>query len=143
MINVFSPEKILADGDDYTIAANPFTGFQGRVRKGTVAATLNNIALLDRLFLNNSEQEQIITITKAVKELIPSLKAIGVFDLFNIKEWVNNLNHPGRVYVAILYLNNYPDEITEEIICVLQEIQKAIPHPLFQSEFQILCKNTL
>lgn len=69
MANVFIPEDILPDGEEYAIAVNPFTGFEGKARKGTVAATLNNIALLDRLFLENRQQDQIEKVKKAIIEL--------------------------------------------------------------------------
>jgi hypothetical protein len=139
MATVFTPENILPDGEDHTLAVNPFTGFQGTARKGTVAATLNNIALLNQLFLENPEQDQIATIRKAVVNLMPSLKAIGVFDLFNPIEWLNNPKQLGRMYVAILYLKNYPDEISNEILSKLQEIKQTVQNFFFQSELQNLC----
>lgn len=137
MANIFIPEDILPDGDDHTIVVNPFTGFQGKARKGTVAATLNNIALLDRLFLENSAQDQIAKVKKAIVELMPSLKAIGIFDLFNLAEWINP-NYQGRTYVALLYLKNYPDEINEKIADKLRESNQELQNHLLQSEFQSL-----
>ena len=139
MTKPFTPEDILPDGDDHTTSVNPFTGFRGRARKGTVAATLNNIALLDQLFSNNANQEQIADIKKAVIELMPSLKAIGVFDFFSPIEWFN-LEHLGRTYVALLYLKYYPDEINKEIADKLKKINQTTQNPFFQSELQSLCK---
>jgi hypothetical protein len=139
MANVFTPENILPDGEDHTIAINPFTGFKGKARKGTVAATLNNIALLDRLFLENTDPEQIANVKKAVTELMPSLKAIGIFDFFNPTEWINS-KHLGRTYVSLLYLNHYPDEINTEIVDKLKAINQTISNPFFQSELQSLAK---
>lgn len=130
---MFTPEDILPDGDDHTLCINPFTGFQGKARKGTVAATLNNIALLDRLFLENANKEQIPNITKAIVELMPSLKAVGIFDFFSPIEWIDP-KHPGRTYVALLYLKYYPEEVNREIIDKLQEIK----HPLLQSQIKSL-----
>jgi ferredoxin-fold anticodon binding domain-containing protein len=139
MSHVFTPEDILPDGDDHTTAVNPFTGFKGRARKGTVAATLNNIALLNRLFLENAKEDQIINIKKAIVELIPSLKAVGIFDLFNPQEWINNEpKYLGRTYVVLLYLKHYPEEIDEEITKKLKEIKKTAQSPFVQSELQSL-----
>lgn len=138
MTNVFTPEDILPNGDDHTISVNPFTGFCGKARKGTVAATLNNIALLDRLFLDDTGQEQISNIKKAVTKLIPSLKAVGIFDFFTPIEWINP-EHLGRTYVAILYLKYYPDGMNKEIADKLQGINLTIQNPLLQSEIQTLC----
>lgn len=107
------------------------------MRKGTVAAILNNIALLNQLFLENPEQDQIATIRKAVVNLMPSLKAIGVFDLFNPIEWLNNPKQLGRMYVAILYLKNYPDEISNEILSKLQETKQTVQNFFFSLHFKI------
>lgn len=140
MTKVFTPEDVLPDGDDHTTAVNPFTGFHGRARKGTVAATLNNIALLDRLFQENAGHDQIANVKKAIVELMPSLKAVGIFDLFNPIEWINDPKHLGRTYVALLYLKHYPEEISEEIVDKLKKIKQTVKIPFFQSELQSLCK---
>ncbi|CRX39206.1 DUF7709 family protein [Estrella lausannensis] len=140
MNKVSTPEDILPDGDDHTVATNPFTGFQGKARKGTVAATLNNIALLDGLLQEDAGQDQIAEIKRAITELLPSLKATGIFDLFTPGEWICSQNHPGRVYVALLYLQHYPEEISEEIAHQLRELQRKVQNPYFQTELQGLCK---
>ena len=140
MKKVSTPEDVLPDGDDHTLAVNPFTGFQGKARKGTVAATLNNIAMLNKLLLENSEQNQIAEIKKAVIGLIPSLKAVGIFDFFTPAEWIGSLCHPGRVYVALLYLQRYPEEITKEIAHQLRDLHKKTQNAYLQSELQSLCK---
>lgn len=142
MSNVFIPENILPDGEDHTTAVNPFTGYQGRARKGTVAATLNNIALLNRLLLDNAEHDKIAPIKKAIIDLMPSLKAVGIFDLFDPLEWISSQNHPGRTYVAILYLKHYPEEMNKEIVHKLEMVKEAIESPFFQSELQSLLKRT-
>ncbi len=138
MIKKFTPEDILSDGEDHTNAVNPFTGFQGRARKGTVAATLSNIALLDRLFLEEGNENQIHDIKNAVIELLPSLRAVGMFSLFDPLEWVNNEKHWGRIYIGLLYLRQFSEEINDEIVCQLLEIEQKFPNPFFQSELEIL-----
>lgn len=138
MTKAFIPENILPDGDDYTTAINPFTGYRGRARKGIVAATLNNIALLDRLFSDNADEGQITDIKKAVVDLLPSLKAVGIFDFFSPIEWINK-EYLGRTYVVLLYLKCYPDEINKEIVDKLKMIHQMIQNPVFQSELQSLC----
>lgn len=141
MSQAFTPEDILPDGDDHTISVNPFTGFRGRARKGTVAATLNNIALLDRLFAENADQEQIANVKKAVLELMPSLKAVGIFDFFRPVEWIQ-AERLGRTYVALLYLQYDPDGINQEIVDQLKKIQPKIQNPFFQAELEGICKDT-
>lgn len=127
---ICSPEDILPSGDDYAMVVNPFTGMTGKARKGTVAATLNNIALLDRLLLNNRELEQIQQINEAVTKLIPSLKFVGIFDLFKLEEWFNDAQRLGRIYVVALYLKNNPEEMTQQLAAEIKKIQqstKSIP----------------
>lgn len=142
MANIFTPEDILPDGDDHTTVVNPFTGFQANARKGTVAATLSNIALLDRLFQVDTDHDQIAKVKKAIIDLMPSLKATGIFDLFNSLEWISNPKYLGRTYVALLYLKHYPNEINKEITSQLQAIQKTIQIPSFQAEFLELLGNS-
>lgn len=114
----FTPEKILPVGADSTISINPYTLESGEVRKGTVAATLNNIALLNQKLskkASKEEIEKIDDIIDAIKSLLPSLRVIGVFDLFTKEEWISSDNQPGRVMAGVLYLQRYPQEVTEHI----------------------------
>lgn len=126
MNSIYTPEKILPAGDDYAVVVNPFTGEAKKARKGIVAATLNNIALLNQLLRDGKEKErdQVNGIREAIDQLIPSLKAVGIFDLFSIEEWLNDKRQPGRIYAAILYLNHYPEEFTKPIETKLKEISE-------------------
>lgn len=123
---IYTPEKILPAGDDYAMVVNPFTGDTKKARKGIVAATLNNIALLNQLLRDGEEskRDQINGIRDAIDQLIPSLKAVGIFDLFSIEEWLNDRHQPGRIFVAILYLNHYPEEFTKQIEIKLKEFRE-------------------
>lgn len=142
MSKAFIPEHILPAGEDNAIVVNPFTGVSGRARKGTVAATLNNIALLNQLLLadNDENREQVLSIKKSVEELINSLKYVGIFNLFSIEEWLNEEQQPGRIYVAILYLKHNPDELTDQIKSKLQEIAKAKLSPVISQEIKTIYK---
>lgn len=123
---VFTPEGILPAGVDNTVSINPYTGESGPARKGTVAATLNNIALLNTLLSeknspnDHAKAEKII---EAMAALIPSLRVVGVFDLFTPEEWLSSEAQPGRVLAAVLYLQTYPQNITPEIKQRLLQIQ--------------------
>jgi len=113
----YTPEKILPDGVDTSRSVNPYTGETGEARKGTVAATLNNTALLNHLLADGKikETEEIV---KAIRILIPSLKVVGVFNLFTPLEWLSSKDQPGRILCAILYLQAYPQEITPEFVSI-------------------------
>lgn len=114
----FTPESVLPKGVDSNISVNPYTGESGETRKGTVAATLNNIAVLNTLLIEKpspENQAKIQEIVEAVSALLPSLRVIGVFDLFTPSEWLAMDQQPGRALVAVLYLQQYPKNITPEI----------------------------
>lgn len=123
---VFTPEGILPAGVDNTVSINPYTGESGPARKGTVAATLNNIALLNTLLSENNsatDHAKATKISEAMAALIPSLRVIGIFDLFTPEEWLSSEAQPGRVLAAVLYLQTYPQNITPAIKQRLIQIQ--------------------
>jgi len=114
----FSPESILADGVDTTVSVNPYTGESGEVRKGTAAAMLNNVAKLNQLFLQEKtpENEQSIqALVEAIDQLIPALKIVGMFDLFEPMLWIGEGDQPGRLIAIQLYFKHYPEKMTPEI----------------------------
>lgn len=118
MNEVFTPESILPEGVDISMSTNPYTGESGPARKGIIAATLNNIALLNGLLLEENQpgnQTKLQKIIDATSSLISSLRIVGVFDLFTIQEWLSTDTQPGRILVAIFYLKQHPQKITPEI----------------------------
>lgn len=123
----FTPEKILPQGVDETISINPYTGESGYTRKGVIAATLNNVALLNKLLANSNKETalQVKEITEAIIGLIPSLRAVGIFNLFSIEEWIAAQEQPGRMMVGVLYLQQYPSEISDK---ARQKLKDAINH---------------
>ncbi len=125
---IYTPEAILPEGDDFTTATNPFTGETGRARKGIIAATLNNVALLNPLLLSNSDKHlsQIHAIESTIKELLPSLKAVGIFHMFTVDEWVGEGQQPGRVLAALLYLQAYPGECSPKLHLKLEHLSKSL-----------------
>lgn len=123
---VFTPESILPAGVDNNISTNPYTGESGPTRKGTVAATLNNIALLNTLLsekVSSSDSSKIQGIIEAITLLVPSLRVVGIFDLFTPEEWLSSETQPGRVLAAVLYLQKYPQDVTPKIKKRLLQIQ--------------------
>lgn len=131
--NVFTPEKMLPAGIDEAEVTNPYTGEKRKARKGTVAATINNIALLNKLLLEpNSSATSEKLIKESIEEmrkLMPSLKVIGVFNIFIPEEWLNiqDSNQWGRTTCVLLYLEKYPDIINSKIKSRIKAIEKASP----------------
>ncbi|MBA3237552.1 MAG: hypothetical protein H0T62_04285 [Parachlamydiaceae bacterium] len=126
LIGMFTPESILPPGVGSTISTNPYTGESGHARKGIVAATLNNIALLNTLLTENTSANNQLKIDKiidAITPLISSLRFVGIFDFFTPYEWLSTDTQPGRCLVAILYLQQNPQNITTETKQFLVQIQ--------------------
>lgn len=121
-----TPEKLLPAGVDSGEIVNAYTGEKGQARKGTVGATISNVALLNKLLKEKPSAEtnkKIEETSQAVIKLIPSLKIIALFDFFTIEEWLGNHDkQPGRALVALFYLQEYPKEITPEIKMQLNRI---------------------
>ncbi len=123
----FTPESVLPKGVDDTMSTNPYTGESGKVRKGTIAATLNNVALLNKLLMEEPTLENEATIQNIIdtnNALIPSLKAVGMFNLFSVNEWLASNDQLGRALTAVLYLQKYPKEVTPAIKSRLVQILK-------------------
>lgn len=122
---VFTPESVLPDGIDTTIATNPYTGESGQVRNGTMAAIVNNIVLLNKE-LDKSPAEltqQGHELVKGIDILMPSLRVVGVFDLFSIYEWIAVEKQWGRIYAAILYVRRYPEAMDQNVRLKLMGIK--------------------
>lgn len=123
---VFTPESILPAGVDNSLSSNPYTGESGPARKGTVAATLNNIAVLNTLLsaeIASNDRIKLQETIKAIVALLPSLRVVGVFDLFTPEEWLSSQTQPGRVLTAVLYLEQYPQSMTPAIKQKLSRIK--------------------
>lgn len=123
---VYTPESILPSGIDGALVTNPYTGEQGNVRKGTIGALINNVALLNKVLpitTTPTEQQQIDNLITAVDTLIPALRLIGLFDLVPPKEWLKS-DQPGRNLVVALYLRHYPAEMTPAIKKLMARIKR-------------------
>lgn len=123
---VYTPEGILPAGVDDSIVVNPYTGDSGKARKGTVAATINNIALLNKLLLKPQSEVDNKAIKEIIQEidmLIPSLNVLGLFDFFTVNEWLSNYKiQPGRALTAVRYLKQYPNQIDPSIQKSLDDV---------------------
>lgn len=74
--------------------------------------------MLNKLLLekaSSGKEDKVKSLTHAIYDLLPSLQAIGVFDLFSPKEWLSDLSQAGRILAALLYLEMYPENITPEV----------------------------
>lgn len=134
----FTPEMILQDGVDQSISINPYTQERGTARKGTIAATLNNIATLNRLIPKENSEEAIKATIAAVEVLIPSLKIVGMFDLFEPIYWVGEGEQMGRIVVLALYLRHYPEKGSASLRKKIRSLTNALTSPSLSTLFQSL-----
>ncbi len=122
-------------GVDSNISTNPYTGESGDTRKGTVAATLNNVARLNQLLFQEETaqiKEEIIEISGSIDQLIPSLKVIGVFDLFEPIYWIGSGEQPGRLLALSLYFKQYPEKCTPSLQAELLKVKENVSSPYLQ-----------
>ena len=136
-VSPFTPESILPAGVDSSISINPYTGESGNARKGTVAATLNNVARLNQLFLQEETPEQknaIVEISNAIDQLIPSLQIVGMFDLFEPIHWIGEGEQPGRVLALLLYFKHYPEKCTPALRGRLSVVREKISSPYLREQ---------
>lgn len=133
-----TPETLLPEGVDVAVCINPYTQESGPARKGTIAATLNNVAKLNPLLaspLNEDTKSQIQALMAEIDRLIPSLKIVGMFDFFEPKEWIGKGNQLGRVAVILLFLKHYPDQLSFSIQQQLFSIKEATDCKYLNSYF--------
>jgi hypothetical protein len=139
--STFTPESVMPAGADSTISINPYTGESGFARKGTVAATLNNVARLNQLLSQEETPElkkEIVEISTAIAQLIPSLQAIGVFDLFEPTYWIGQGEQPGRILALSLYLKHYPEKYTVALKEQLLKVKGSISSPYLRERLDAL-----
>lgn len=134
----FTPDSVLPDGVDVSISTNPYTGKSAPARKGTVAATLNNVARLNKLLMEANREQDVQALIEAIDKLIPSLDAIGVFDLFEPAYWIGEGEQLGRVAAIMLYFKHYPEKLTPELNMQLHSLKRVLRCPYLKSLFDDL-----
>ena len=131
-LTAVTPAKLLPDGVDAAEVTNPFTKEKAFIRKGTIASFYNNIALLDQLLAlpdSKETREKLERISSFVKENLSGLRALGLFDVFTPKEWVQSDGFQGRILVGVYYLEAHPKNVTEETKEVLSQQHKGVTAP--------------
>ena len=88
-----------------------------RPRKGSIYATMLNAKHFDELLVMQApDVQEFTTLLEDIRELIPTLHTIGLFEFFSPLEWLQNPDKKeGRALVATLYLQAYPEAVTEAI----------------------------
>lgn len=122
------PEDVLKDDQNFTNTE------RGSARKGSIAATILNASELDSLLKQPDSEERNKKIEAAihdVRDLVPSLHTVALFDFFTPLEWLQSLPalREGKAFVAVLYLQQYPRMLNHELRTRLDQVKRiASPH---------------
>lgn len=87
-------------------------------RKGSVAATMVNAWAFHQLAqqpADHAQWEQVEAFNQDQRELIPTLWGLRLLEFFPVEEWINATpGNEGRTWVAMLYFEKYPQELTKQ-----------------------------
>lgn len=112
-------------------------------RKGSVAAMLLNASVLDELLPqlpSSAKEEEVDKILTDIRSLMPTLHAIHLFDFFSPLEWLQAKprSQEGRIVIALLYLQQYPQLMNRDILNRLQQIKEQVSLETKQEIEQLL-----
>jgi len=102
------------------------------VRKGTVKSLIENALYLDK-HLKNHTDPKVFSSIQDIREAIPGLDAVGIFETFLAEDWLQDENKPGNIMVSVLYLQQFPKELTRALKRRLTSLSRAVP-PLLRNE---------
>lgn len=113
-------------------------------RKGSVAAMLLNARALDELLpqpSSSAKEEELGKILADIRSLVPTLHAIHLFEFFSPLEWLQAQprSQEGRIVIALLYLQQYPQLMNRDILNRLQQIKEQVSLETRQEIEQLLC----
>ncbi len=106
------------------------------VRKGTVAATIQNVKVLDARMQSNEVHESLAGIIKDQRPLCKALWALDIMKVQSIDLWIDE-NRPGRTLVAVFIMQDVPELLTE---AVRESLESMLPmaHPVLAQEISKL-----
>jgi hypothetical protein len=107
------PSELLPDGQD------SLTAHDGTiVRKGSVKATIDNIKYLNELFQlpqGQNRATEIAAVVDVMEGLIKPLHYIELFSFFSPLEWLQDPFNQGRIFITVMYLQQYKNFITHDV----------------------------
>lgn len=120
-INAIQPKDILPDHQNERTFADGTT-----IRKGTVAATFQNARDFDKLRKVPLSDEKKILLSKLLADqraLMSGLHNLGFFNFFSPSECLQRTSdEEGRILIAVLYLEKYPEEKNSAIVGQLRNL---------------------
>lgn len=92
------------------------------IRKGTMAATIQNIKALDNLMLNSGFENEIQDLLNDQRSLCKALWASELLDILPIEIWLRDPMRPGKIIVAAMILQECPQLMNQEIKEILTQM---------------------
>jgi hypothetical protein len=127
-----------------TVGSNPTSSvmFEEQDFKGAIASTILFANELEELLKKPPTAERNRQVEEAIQNiraLCPALQVVALFDFFTPLEWLHSLPslREGKAFVAILYLQQYPQSLTHEIRSRLDQLKK-IATPELKKEIERL-----
>ncbi|MBS0652227.1 MAG: hypothetical protein JSR39_01730 [Verrucomicrobia bacterium] len=109
------------------------------VRKGTIAATMLNARAFVEIqkIADPAEKKMALDALRAEQNaLIEGLNVVGLFEFFSPVEWLHQADqNAGRAWIALLYLQRFPEAISEEVKYELEAIAKIASNELLEEIF--------
>ncbi len=97
------------------------------VRKGTIKALIENALYLDVHLKNGASDPKVFSCIKDIRDSIIALNAVGVFETFLVPDWFHDEGKPGNIMAGVLYLQQFPKEVTMELKKKLISLSKKAP----------------
>lgn len=118
-----TPEEFFPNG----LESNANKGRE--VRKGTIKALIENALYLDVHLKKDISDQKVLSSIKDIRASIKDLNAVGVFETFPAEDWFQYADKPGNMMVGVLYLQQFPDQMTPELKKKLDSLSKIVsPH---------------
>lgn len=122
-----TPQDLLPDGQDKA-TINGVT-----VRKGSIASLIENVRLLNEMLLGDKPTEGAQGLMDDIRVALPVQKTFHVFDVFSVEDWISNGGRPGNVLAGVLYLQQYPNAMTDKVHNRLVALSQTA-HPVLRNE---------
>ena len=136
-----TPQELLADNEN----GKTINGVN--VRKGTIGAFILNVNGVEELLVRTPYSNEISAFKTSLREAIPALNAVKLFDLITIDEFLNAKHtdgtiHQAKVLVGAFYLQQFPEATTSQRLTIIENLRPHVSKTV-RDELDILCNATL
>lgn len=124
-------EDVFANG----LQSSAINGIE--VRKGTIKALIENTLYLNIHLKYDDSGDKTLSSIKDIRDSIQALNAVGVFETFPAADWFQYEDKPGNIMAGVLYLQQFPDQMTSDLKNTLVLLSKK-GSPLLRAEIEKL-----